>query len=87
MTDGTIRGLGHALGYRTPCQKCDGFEDGRGQSISVRPVDARSMVDVAAIERCAYCREYVPVTRVIVQPEDELRAELSICEDCRHSGR
>lgn len=45
------------------------------------------MVDVAAIERCAYCREYVPVTQVVVEPHEDLHAEVPICEPCRNGGR
>ncbi|MFB6136795.1 MAG: hypothetical protein ABEJ42_00445 [Halobacteriaceae archaeon] len=47
------------------------------------------MVNSAAIERCAYCREFVPVTSVVVRPSatDGLRAEVAVCENCRHDGR
>lgn len=43
---------------------------------------------IAAIERCAYCREYVPITVLKVAPSDgSISAEVSVCEDCRTDGR
>ncbi|HMB49338.1 hypothetical protein [Natronoarchaeum rubrum] len=43
-----------------------------------------------AIERCAYCRSYVPVTPVNVGPrsadENALRAVVTICEGCQDDG-
>lgn len=45
------------------------------------------MVDVGAIERCAYCRKYVPVTPVVIEPVGSLHAELPICEGCREGQR
>jgi len=43
---------------------------------------------IAAIERCAYCREYVPVTVLPVGSTDgPLSAEVAVCEECRVDGR
>lgn len=42
---------------------------------------------IAAIERCAYCREWVPITVVEVAGGDgTISAEVSVCEDCRVDG-
>jgi len=45
---------------------------------------------IEAIERCAYCRNYVPVTPVDVGPrsndETALRAVVTICEACQSDG-
>lgn len=42
---------------------------------------------IAAIERCAYCREYVPITVLPVGHGDgEISAEVAVCEDCRTGG-
>ncbi len=42
---------------------------------------------VNAIERCAYCRNYVPVTPVAIgtQGETAVSARVSVCEQC-HTG-
>ncbi|WP_157971723.1 hypothetical protein [Halorussus litoreus] len=43
---------------------------------------------ITAIERCAYCREYVPVTVLPVGPADgSISAEVAVCEQCRTGGR
>lgn len=45
--------------------------------------------EIAAIERCAYCREYVPVTYVEVRPADDggqITATVAMCEHCRTEG-
>lgn len=43
---------------------------------------------IAAIERCAYCREYVPVTVLPVGTADgPIAAEVAVCEECRTDGR
>ncbi|MFC4451506.1 hypothetical protein [Halorussus aquaticus] len=43
---------------------------------------------ITAIERCAYCREYVPITVLPVAPEDgPISAEVAVCEACRTGGR
>jgi hypothetical protein len=43
---------------------------------------------IAAIERCAYCREYVPITVLPVAPNDgPISAAVAVCEDCRTDGR
>jgi len=42
-----------------------------------------------AIERCAYCRSYVPVTPVNVGGSGEesgLRAVVTICQACQNDG-
>jgi hypothetical protein len=41
--------------------------------------------DVDAIERCAYCRDYVPVTRIelaVAEDDAYLQASVDICESC-----
>jgi len=46
--------------------------------------------EAAAIERCTYCRGYVPVTHVDIpdRPTDvPLRARVAICENCLGDGR
>jgi hypothetical protein len=50
--------------------------------------------EATAIERCAYCRDYVPVTPVDIPPQDAtapsnpaLRARVPICDSCFHDGR
>jgi hypothetical protein len=45
-----------------------------------------------AIERCAYCRQYVPVTYRSVGgagdgDQSSLRARVAICESCYGDGR
>ena len=46
---------------------------------------------VEAIERCAYCRSYVPVTPIDVggtaNEEEALRAVVTICQHCQDDGR
>lgn len=43
---------------------------------------------IAAIERCAYCREWVPITVVDVAHGDgSISASVAVCEDCRTDGR
>jgi len=43
---------------------------------------------ITAIERCAYCREYVPITVLPVDSgEGSISAEVAICEECRTDGR
>jgi len=43
---------------------------------------------IMAIERCAYCREYVPITVLPVGPDDgPISAEVAVCEECRTDGR
>ncbi|MFC6728029.1 hypothetical protein ACFQDG_05170 [Natronoarchaeum mannanilyticum] len=44
---------------------------------------------IEAIERCAYCRSYVPVTPVDVGRSGEetgLRAVVTICQACQNGG-
>lgn len=44
----------------------------------------------AAIERCAYCGEYVPITHVEVEsPEEDpqIWGRVSVCEGCFGDGR
>jgi hypothetical protein len=45
---------------------------------------------VEAIERCAYCQSYVPVTPIDVsgpsEESDALRAVVTICECCQEDG-
>ncbi|WP_435177154.1 hypothetical protein [Halorussus sp. AFM4] len=46
--------------------------------------------EVAAIERCAYCRGYVPVTHVDIptrRTDARLRARVAVCENCFGDGR
>jgi hypothetical protein len=41
--------------------------------------------EVDAIERCAYCRNYVPVTRIEMEVSEEetyIRANVDVCENC-----
>lgn len=49
------------------------------------------MDPIGALERCAYCRQYVPVTHLAVgddsNDESELRATVAVCEQCRGDGR
>lgn len=41
-----------------------------------------------AIERCAYCREFVPVTyREVEATAPSIRAEVAVCEECYGDGR
>jgi len=41
-----------------------------------------------AIERCAYCREFVPVTYRDVESEDApIQAEVAVCEECYGDAR
>ncbi|USZ69845.1 hypothetical protein NGM10_15680 (plasmid) [Halorussus salilacus] len=43
---------------------------------------------IAAIERCAYCRDWVPITVVEVAPSDDaISAAVAVCEECRTDGR
>lgn len=45
---------------------------------------------VDAIERCAYCRDYVPVTRIEMELNENdayLRANVDICENCLNESR
>jgi len=43
---------------------------------------------VSQLERCAYCRHYVPVTRVSVQPDDgPITARVTVCRACLGDGR
>ncbi|WP_167599511.1 hypothetical protein [Halorussus marinus] len=42
----------------------------------------------AAIERCAYCREWVPITVVeVAAGNDQISASVAVCESCRTDGR
>jgi len=42
----------------------------------------------AAIERCAYCREWVPITVVEVPDgNDQISGSVAVCEACRTDGR
>jgi len=44
--------------------------------------------EIAAIERCAYCREYVPITVLPVGADDgPITAEVAVCEACRGDGQ
>lgn len=49
------------------------------------------MDSIGALERCSYCRRYVPVTRLTLpsgDPEDvPIRATIAVCEGCRGDGR
>lgn len=48
------------------------------------------MGDLRAIERCAYCRQYVPVTYRPVRPAPDdaaLKARVAVCEDCLWDDR
>lgn len=51
------------------------------------------MDSIGALERCAYCRQYVPVTHLAVgddsseSSESSLRATVAVCEQCRGDGR
>ncbi|MFB6121495.1 MAG: hypothetical protein ABEJ68_10310 [Halobacteriaceae archaeon] len=41
-----------------------------------------------AIERCAYCREFVPVTyREVGDGAPSISAEVAVCEECYGDGR
>jgi hypothetical protein len=43
-----------------------------------------------AIERCAYCSGYVPVTYVDIEPADgdaAIRGRVAVCESCFGDGR
>lgn len=41
----------------------------------------------AAMERCAYCREHVPVTwHTVSVDESSLTARVAICDDCWTDG-
>lgn len=45
---------------------------------------------IAAIERCAYCRDYVPITFVEVGSNDAssgITATVAVCEECHGDGR
>ncbi len=45
---------------------------------------------VDAIERCAYCRDYVPVTRIEMELSENntyLQASVDICENCLDEQR
>ena len=45
--------------------------------------DVSNRVD--AIERCAYCKDYVPVTHIEMELQEQeayLRASVDICENC-----
>ncbi len=45
---------------------------------------------VDAIERCAYCKDYVPVTRIEMELEEKgtyLQASVDICENCLDKSR
>ena len=45
---------------------------------------------IAAIERCAYCRDYVPITFVDVGSTDaanQITATVAVCEECYGDGR
>lgn len=44
----------------------------------------------AAIERCAYCGGYVPITHVDIVPDDGdalIRGRVAVCESCFGDGR
>lgn len=44
----------------------------------------------AAIERCAYCGGYVPITHVDIEPTEEdaqIRGRVAVCEACYGDGR
>lgn len=45
--------------------------------------------EVAAIERCTYCRTYVPVTYVDIPKTGNapLRAQVAVCDACFGNGR
>lgn len=45
--------------------------------------------EVAAIERCAYCHAYTPITHVTIgtATEDALQARVAVCEHCFGDGR
>jgi len=41
-----------------------------------------------AIERCAFCREYVPVTyRSVGEGDGAVRGRVAVCEECYGDGR
>lgn len=44
--------------------------------------------EATAIEQCAYCREYVPVTWVEIPASNDapLRGTIAICENCYGDG-
>ncbi|MFC4552654.1 MULTISPECIES: hypothetical protein [Halorussus] len=46
--------------------------------------------EVTAIERCTYCRAYVPVTHVTIPPnptDEPMQARVAVCERCFGDGR
>ena len=46
--------------------------------------------EVDAIERCAYCRDYVPVTRIEMEVNEDdtyIRATVDLCESCLDDRR
>ncbi len=47
------------------------------------------MDSIGALERCAYCRQYVPITPLELGDDEEssLRARVAVCETCLHDGR
>ncbi len=50
--------------------------------------DMKGRVD--AIERCAYCRDYVPVTRIemeLFENDAYLKANVDVCENCLDEPR
>ena len=48
------------------------------------------MDSIGALERCAYCRQYVPITPLELGADEEdapIRARVAVCETCLHDGR
>lgn len=46
--------------------------------------------ELEAIERCAYCGEYVPITHVDIEPLDDdapIRGRVAVCDTCFGDGR
>ena len=44
----------------------------------------------AAIERCSYCKGYVPITHIEIAPMDSdapIRGRIAVCESCFGDGR
>ncbi|WP_440010542.1 hypothetical protein [Halomicrococcus sp. SG-WS-1] len=49
------------------------------------PRNRNTTNELDAIERCAYCRDYVPVTRIeieLAENDTYLRADVDVCENC-----
>lgn len=48
----------------------------------------RDMTSAAGIERCAYCRKYVPVIWIDIEPVGDAitSARVAICEQCLEIG-